>query len=97
MRPDSEQRSQKLLWDVFGRAGQARSAWCQYGMDAQAKAAREATWKAKQQHWMEGQEGQADSMARLQETGDWAATWVCGAQAGGPQEAPFPSACANVW
>ena len=40
-------------------------------MDAQVKAARDATWKAKQR-WMEGQ---ANSMARLQETGDWAATW----------------------
>ena len=46
-------------------------AWCRYGMDAQAKAARDATWQAKQR-WMEGQ---AVSMARLQETGDWAATW----------------------
>ena len=43
-------------------------AWCRYGMDAQA---RDATWQAKQR-WMEGQ---ADSMARLQETGDWSATW----------------------
>ena len=46
-------------------------AWCRYGMDAQAKTARDATWQEKQR-WMEGQ---ADSMARLQETGDWAATW----------------------
>ena len=53
-----------------GRVGQ-QIAWCRYGTDAQAKTARDATWQAKQR-WMEGQ---ADSMARLQETGDWAATW----------------------
>ena len=46
-------------------------AWCGYGKDAQAKAARDATLQAKQR-WLEGQ---ADSMARLQETGDV----VCGA------------------
>ena len=40
-------------------------------MDAQAKSARDAAWQAKQR-WTEGQ---ADSMARVQETGDWAATW----------------------
>ena len=46
----------------------------------QAKAARDATWKAKQR-WMEGQ---ADSMARLQETGGPGSDVVCGAYAGGP-------------
>ena len=72
VRPDSEQRRQELLWDVEGLARlNLQIAWCRYGMDAQAKAARDATWQAKQR-WMEGQ---ADSMARLQETGDWAATW----------------------
>ena len=70
--PDSEQRRQELLWDVEGLARlNLQIAWCRYGTVAQAKAARDATWKAKQR-WMEGQ---ADSMARLQETGDWAATW----------------------
>ena len=72
MRPDSQQRRRELLWDVEGLARlNLQIAWCRYGMDAQAKAARDATWQAKQR-WMEGQ---ADSMARLQETGDWAATW----------------------
>ena len=72
MRPDSEQRLQELLWDVEGLARlNLQTAWCRYGMDAQAEAARDATWQAKQR-WMEGQ---ADSIARLQETGDWAATW----------------------
>ena len=72
MRPDSEQRRQELLWDVEGLARlNLQIAWCRYGMNAQAKTARDATWQAKQR-WMEGQE---DSMARLQETGDWAATW----------------------
>ena len=67
MRPESEQRRQELLWDVEGLARlNLQIAWCRYGMDAQAKAARDATWQAKQR-WMEGQ---ADSMARLQETGD---------------------------
>ena len=71
MKPDSEQRRQELLWDVEGLARlNLEIAWCRYDMDAQAKASREATWKAKQR-WMEGQ---ADSMACLQETGDWAAT-----------------------
>ena len=59
-------------------------AWCQCGMDAQVKAASNATWKAKQ-HWLEGQ---ADSMAHMQETGDWAATW--------PQEARVPPSSAHA-
>ena len=68
----SEQRRQELLWDVEGLARlNLQIAWCRYGMDAQAKAARDATWQAKQR-WMEGQ---ANSMASLQKTGDWAATW----------------------
>ena len=46
-------------------------AWCRYGLEAQTKAASTATCEAKQ-HWLEGQ---ADSMARLQEMGVWAATW----------------------
>ena len=72
VRPDSEQRRQELLWDVEGLARlNLQMAWCRYGMDAQAKAARDAAWQAKQR-WMEGQ---ADSTARLQETGDSAATW----------------------
>ena len=72
VRPDSEQRRQELLWDVGELARlNLQIAWCRYGMDAQAKMARDAAWQAKQR-WMEGQ---ADSMARLQETGDWAATW----------------------
>ena len=72
VRPDSEQRRRELLWDVEGLARlNLQIAWCRYGMDAQAKAARDATWQAKQRRM----EGQADSMARLQETGDWAATW----------------------
>ena len=72
MRLDIKQRRQELLWDVEGLARlNLQIAWCWCGMDAQAKAARDATWQAKQR-WMEGQ---ADSVARLQETGDWAATW----------------------
>ena len=71
VRLDSEQRRQELLWDLEGLARlNLQIAWCRYDMDAQAKAARDATWQAKQR-WMEGQ---VDSMARLQETGDWA-TW----------------------
>ena len=72
VRLDSEQIRQQLLWDVEGLASlNLQIAWCRYGMDAQAKAARDATWQA-EQRWMEGQ---ADSMARLRVTGDWAATW----------------------
>ena len=55
MRPGSEQRRQELLWDVEGLARlNLQIAWCRCGMDAQAKAARDATWQAKQR-WMEGQ------------------------------------------
>ena len=54
-------------------------------MNGQAKAAREATWKAKQR-WMEGQ---ADSVARLQETGDWAATWSAVRKLVGRKKRPF--------
>ena len=55
MRPDSEQRRQELLWDVEVLTRlDLQIAWCQYGMDARAKAARDATWQAKQR-WMEGQ------------------------------------------
>ena len=48
VRPDSKQRRQELLWDVEGLARlNLHVAWCRYGMDAQAKAARDATWQAK--------------------------------------------------
>ena len=73
VRPDNEQRRQELLWDVEGLARlNLQVAWCQYGMDGQAKAARDAAWQAKQR-WTEGH---ADSMARLQETGDWGSDWA---------------------
>ena len=62
-----------------------QTAWCRDGMDVQAKAARGATWKAKQ-HRMEGQ---ADSTARLQETGDWAATWSAVRGLVGRKKRPF--------
>ena len=43
MRLDSEQRRQELLWDVEGLARlNLQIAWCLYGTDAQAKAARDA-------------------------------------------------------
>ena len=55
VRPESDQRRQELLWDVEGLAKlNLQIAWCRYGMDAQAKAARDAIWQAKQR-WMEGQ------------------------------------------
>ena len=72
MRPAVEARRSELRRDLEGLARlNLQIAWCRHGMEAQAKAASKATWNAKQR-WLEGQ---ADSMARMQETGDWAATW----------------------
>ena len=76
VRLDSEQRRQELLWDVEGLARlKLQIAWCRYGMDAQAKATRDATWQAKQR-WMEGQ---ADSMGAPAGDGRLGGDVVCGA------------------
>ena len=72
MRPAVEARRSELRRDleVLARLN-LQIAWCRHGMEAQATAFSNAAWNAKQR-WLEGQ---ADSMALMQETGDWAATW----------------------
>ena len=71
MRPAVEERRLELWRDLEGLARlNLQIAWCRYRMEALAKAASYANWKAKQR-WLEGQ---TDSMACMQVTGDWTAT-----------------------
>ena len=93
LRPTVEARRLELRRDLGGLAKlNLQIVCCRYGMEAQAKAASNATWDAKQR----GLEGHADSMVRMQETGRLGGDMVCGAQAGWPQEERVPLSCAHA-